>query len=142
MSSQRQYSLAVTYRVPPEHYDVEAAAQQIFRYLKANAEDTTALAKDPTARDRAIAKLRSDPNVMQPTSGKGGFVGPYEMVPLGGDVDGYLAETHALMDKPAFTAEEYVPTAVRRFHNSVDVEFQTCEACHVRLLRTRSVPGV
>lgn len=106
MSSQHQYSLAVTYRVPPEHYDVEAAAQQLFRYLKANVEDTTALATDPTARDRAIAKLHSDPNAIQPASGRGGFVGPYEMVPLGGDVDGCLAETHALMDKPAFTVEE------------------------------------
>lgn len=47
------------YRVPRECNEVEVIAQQLARYLRVHAEDVTALAEDPSARDKAAAMCNS-----------------------------------------------------------------------------------
>ncbi|KAI0758874.1 hypothetical protein C8Q74DRAFT_1300523 [Fomes fomentarius] len=89
--------------------DIEALSRGKAKYFIVHAEESHFLASDPTARDKAIAKLYANPNIRNGFPCAETYVGPDD------DPDAFLAAVDSVLDKPADTIDQ----RVFRLHASV-----------------------
>ncbi|RPD57683.1 hypothetical protein L226DRAFT_615224 [Lentinus tigrinus ALCF2SS1-7] len=82
--------------------DIEALAQQKAKYFRIHAEETHFLASDPTARDKAIAKLYQNPEVK-----KGPFCAN-TLVGLDDDPDAFLRAVDEVFENPDRSIDQRV----------------------------------
>ncbi|RPD72915.1 hypothetical protein L226DRAFT_141240 [Lentinus tigrinus ALCF2SS1-7] len=86
--------------------DIEELSRQKARYFQIHAEETHYLAADPTARDKAIAKLYQNPEV------KTGFPCAETLLGPDGDPDAFLKAVDNVLENP----DRSIDQRVFRFH--------------------------
>lgn len=104
--------------------DIEALSRGKAKYFIAHAEESHFLASDPTARDKAIAKLYANPNISHGFPCAETFVGPDD------DPDAFLAAVDSVLDKPAVTIDQYVISSGHYPHNHNTAVFRRVFRLH------------